>query len=73
MSPRSKIPTDMDYRATLPSQKKGKGLFVCFLRMSCPIPYPYGCNPESPSSQQEEGKFSPGYAGTLAWEFLPIR
>lgn len=66
MSPRSKIPTDMDYRATLSSQKEGKELFVCFLRMSCPIPCHCGCNPESPCSQQEKGKFIPGYAGTLA-------
>lgn len=47
MSPRSKSPTDVDYRATLSSQREGKGFFVCFFRINCPISCHCGCNPES--------------------------
>lgn len=71
MSPGVRFPQIWTTEQPGPVRRKARDFFVCFLRMSCPIPCHYGHNSESPCSQQEEGKFSPGYV--LAWEFLPKR
>lgn len=51
--------SDMPYsRVTLPSLKEGNGfvcLFVCFLRMSCPVSCDCGCNPGTPCSSVAHG------------------